>query len=922
MAARRSEPRRSLPLLHGRKPCLELIGRLVGEIERTGSALLLTGEPGIGKTALLEVARDRARDRGISVIEMAGIPAEVHLPFAALELALRPLMKRVKHLPPLQQSAFLTAIGVRDDAVRPDLFLVGLATLSLLTESAARQPILLIADDVHWLDQETCDVLAFVARRLRSDPVVLMAAVRDGFDRPFEGTDIHRVRLARLDHSDAERVLDTHAPGLPIELRNRLLEEAVGNPLALVELPRGAQALHADGGPWLPLTERLERTFSGRLKELPEATQLLLMIAAENDGTSLHEILRAAAVIQGGKVGLDLLTPAVGARLIEIDGLDLRFRHPLVRSAIHQAADPVARHRIHATLAAVIEDQLDRQLWHRAAASIGPDEELAIEHDRMAARALRRGAVAMAIEILEAAARLSGTPQSRSERLMHAAEAAVELGQPETMERLLQGADVRESNGHMQARIAWIREIGKPLTVNEPALVPELTRFATGAQVHGDSNLALRLLLRAAQRCWWGNASDTARADVLAVADELVVPLDDPRRIGIAAYAGPAPYGHETYGRLAVHASATIEDPTVAWILGNTANVVGAFDFSLRWLISASMAFRDQGRLGHLARVLFGCACAQIETGDWTGALKSTTESIQFGVETGQTVWVAASTIVQAMVEGRRGHSDVAEDHASQAERLLLSPGTNFWRAMVQDARGMIALSAGRPLEAYQHLLRVWTPGDPAFSNGMQFYCLADYVEAAVSCSQEGAAAATVEEFECRSGPIAAPWLRMVLSYCKALLAPPEQAERFFQDALGQDVQSWPFRHGRCLLAYGEWLRRQRRIMDARTPLRTARDIFDALGATPWGDRARRELRAAGEASRPRASRALDTLTPQELQIAELAAGGLSNKEIGARLYLSHRTVGYHLHRLFPKLGITARSALHSALAAETRSTN
>ncbi len=269
------------------------------------------------------------------------------------------------------------------------------------------------------------------------------------------------------------------------------------------------------------------------------------------------------------------------------------------------------------------------------------------------------------------------------------------------------------------------------------------------------------------------------------------------------------------------------------------------------------------------------------------------------------------------MVEGRRGHADLAEEHVSQAERLLLSPGSNFFRAMAQYARGMIALSAGRPFEAHQQLLRIWTPGDPAFSKGIQFCCLGDFIEAAVSCSQEGPAAATLEAFERRSGPIDVPWLRMILSYCKALLAPPDQAERFFQDALALDAQSWPFRHGRCLLAYGEWLRRQRRNMDARVPLRTARDIFDALGATPWGDRARRELRAAGEASRPRAGRALDTLTPQELQIAELAAGGLSNKEIGARLYLSHRTIGYHLHRLFPKLGITARSGLHAALASE-----
>ncbi len=736
------------------------------------------------------------------------------------------------------------------------------------------------------------------------------------------GTDIHRVRLSRLDNNDAETVLDAHAPGLPVEQRRRLLEEAAGNPLALVELPRSAQAPSADSMPWLPLTERLERAFSERLKELPDATQLLLLIGAENDGTALHELLGAGAVILGREAGLELLAPAIAAKLVEIDGPEVRFRHPLVRSAVHQAADPVMRHRIHATLAAVIRNQPDRQLWHRAAATIGPDEDLALEYDRMAARALHRGAVTMAVKILESAARLSGTPKSRSDRFMRAAEAAVELGQLEMMERLLQGADERESDWHMRARVAWIREIGQPLTVNDPARIAELTRFAVNAQAHGESSLAVRLLWRAAQRCMWGNASDTARADVLAAANELLVPADDPRRLGIAAYAGPIPHGREVYGRLAIHASRPIEDPTVAWILGNIANVVGAYDFSIRWLTVAATAFRDQGRLGNLARVLFGCACAQYEMGDWTGALKSTAESNRFGEETGQTVWVAASTIVQAMVEGRRGHADLAEEHVSQAERLLLSPGSNFFRAMAQYARGMIALSAGRPFEAYQQLLRIWTPGDPAFSKGIQFCCLGDFIEAAVSCSQEGTAAVTLEEFERRSGPIAVPWLRMILSYCKALLAPPDQAERFFQDALGLDARSWPFRHGRCLLAYGEWLRRQRRNMDARPPLRTARDIFDALGATPWGDRARRELRAAGEASRPRAGRALETLTPQELQIAELAAGGLSNKEIGARLYLSHRTVGYHLHRLFPKLGITARSGLHAALSAETRSSS
>ena len=358
----------------------------------------------------------------------------------------------------------------------------------------------------------------------------------------------------------------------------------------------------------------------------------------------------------------------------------------------------------------------------------------------------------------------------------------------------------------------------------------------------------------------------------------------------------------------------------VAWVLGITANAIGAFDFSIGWFTAASTAFREQGRLGDLARVLFGRSCAEIETGDWIGALRSSAESVRFGEETRQTVWVAAATILQAMLAARCGHFDAAEAHSGQAERLLRTPGIGFWRALLQNARGITALGAGRGAEAYEHLLRVWTPNDPAFSTAMQFYCLADYVEAAVSCNQEGTAAAAVEDIERRAGPVPVPWVRTILAYSKALLA-SDQAEKFFQDALGTDLQSWPFRRGRSLQAYGEWLRRQRRIMDARAPLRTARDIFDALGASPWSDRARRELRAAGEVSRPRAERMLDALTPQELQIAELAVRGLSNKEIGARLYLSHRTVGYHLYRIFPKLGVTSRAGLRAALNRPTQPT-
>ncbi len=326
---------------------------------------------------------------------------------------------------------------------------------------------------------------------------------------------------------------------------------------------------------------------------------------------------------------------------------------------------------------------------------------------------------------------------------------------------------------------------------------------------------------------------------------------NDARRLSIAACVGPLEHGREVYGQLAAHAAASVEDPKTAWVLGTTANSIGAYDFSIGWLTAASTAFRKQGRLGDLARVLFGRSCAEIETGDWMGALRSSAESIRFGEETRQTVWVAAATILQSILAARCGHFDTAEAHAGQAERLLRSPGTGFWRALLQDARGITALGAGRGAEAYQQLMRIWTPGDPAFNTGLQFYCLADYIEAAVSCNQESTAVAAVVEVERRSGPMAVPWVRMIVSYSKALLAASDRAEKFFQDALGIDAQTWPFRRGQILLAYGEWLRRQRRNMDARAPLRTARDIFDALGASPWSDRARRELRAAGEASRP-----------------------------------------------------------------------
>src|SRR6516164_6646837 len=485
--------RSAVNLLQGREQDIGLIGRLIDRIDQGGSTLVISGEPGIGKSALLDVARHQASERGISVLSMAGVLAEVYLPFAALEQALRPLMKRAAGLVPRQRSALLAAFGTRDDMGAPDLFVVALATLSLLTESATRKPILLVADDAQWLDQATYDVLAFVSRRLSSDPVVLLVAMRDGFNRSLGDASTLRLRLSGLAEADAERLLDAHAPGLSAELRSRFLAYAAGNPLALVELPRGERAAEVGDATWLPLTERLERAFSSRLSDLPNVTQTLLFVAAENDGTSLHETLSAGEAMLNERVGVDALAPAIAAKLIEIDKTEVRFRHPLVRSAMHQAADLSTRQSIHAALAATIQDQLDRQLWHRAAATIGPDDELASEHDRMATRALRRGAVAMAIEVLENAARLSSTAKARSERLLRAAELAADLGQPELLERLLRQVDLDESDQLAPVRIGWCREISQPPAVDDPAKVPALVGLAAQAYAAGAKDLASNL---------------------------------------------------------------------------------------------------------------------------------------------------------------------------------------------------------------------------------------------------------------------------------------------------------------------------------------------------------------------------------------------------------------------------------------------
>lgn len=907
---REGAPRSRVSSLQGRETEVALIDQLLDRIDQGGSTLVISGAAGIGKSALLEEAKSRARERGITVLGMTGVLAEVHLVFAGLEQALRPLMKQAKSLAPGQRSALLSALGMRNDAAAsPDIWLVALATLTLLTGGSGRKPILLVADDAQWLDEATRDVLSFVSRRLSSDPIVLLLAVREDFDLPFGDPDTLRHVIPALSDADAARLLDIQAPGLSNNLRGRVLREAVGNPLALVELPRAIQAADDGEARWLPLTDRLERAFSSRLSELPNVTRTLLSVAAENDGTSPHEIMRACEVLLDASIGVNAFAPAVSAKLIELDATEARFRHPLVRSAIHQAADLATRQKVHDALAAIIEDQ-DRRLWHRAAATIGPDDELAAEHDLMAVRAQRRGSVVMAIDILQIAAKLSSTAEARRERLLRAAEFAADLGRPKLLEQLLHGVEVGGSDELTAARVGWCREDSQPSMVNDPGKIRALVGLADQAHAAGAKDLAANLLWLAALRCWWSNASNDVRENVLAAASQPELPELDARLIGISASAEPLRRGGEVYDKLMALSERGVDDPHIGRILGGAAVLIGAFDLSASFLAQSSAELRKQARIGYLPRVLFTQAWAEMEVGNWVGAMREAEEAVRLAEEIGDSLWSAAATIVKARLAAMQGDLARSEAHAAQAERLVLSTRASFLLAMLQLARGIAAIGGGRHLEAFEHLQRLFAPADPAFHLGLQFFALADFVEAAAYSDRSQAARGVIEEIERVSAPKPVPWVETMLSYSKALVATDEDAERFFLQGLGPAAKNWPFLRGRLLLGYGTWLRRQRRPANARAPLREARDIFDALGASPWSNRAREELRAAGETSLRRTERIWEKLTPQELHIAQLAAQGLSNKEIAARLYLSHKTVGYHLQRIFSKAGITSRSRL------------
>ncbi|MBP2477773.1 DNA-binding CsgD family transcriptional regulator [Crossiella equi] len=871
---------------------MELLGRdlerkqlaeLVDGVAERGGALLVTGEPGIGKSALLAHARQALAGARVRVLTATGAEPEQHLAFAGLHQLLYPLRGFSDRLPQAQRDALRTALGLADGAP-PEVYLVGLAVLNLLAEAAVERPLVLFVDDLHWVDHASREVLAFLARRLESEPVVLVLSTRDGGP---ELAGVPELRLAPLPRDVAGQFL----PGLTPPERDRVLDAALGNPLALTELGQ-----RPGDGAGLPLTQRLERAFTARAAGLPPETRRALLVAAVNDSAALAEVVAA-----GGDLG-----PAVAAGLVDVHEGTVTFRHPLVRSALTHAAGTEARRQAHLDLAEVLTGQPDRVAWHRAEAAEGEAEDVAAALVDSAGRALRRGGTAAALTALERAARLSA-PATRAGRLLRTAELAVDAGQRDVVDRLLTELSTTDLTPRQRALATWLPtgfDDGVRAGVAGPV---ELAGLARQVARDGDLDLAMRILWSTAMRCFWVEPGPEARQHILEVADEMPVDPGDPRIVAVNAYLAPLARGARVVAALRGMGEGIA--PHECRFLGSAALQVGAFEESARFSAAAQPGLRADGRLGLLTRALAVQATSCARLGDLATAAPAAEEAARLAEETRQPYMVGLARAVQAEIAALRGEYGHAEALAAEAERVGLAAGARPVLATAQLARGLAALGQGRYADAYNALARLHDPRDPAFQLALRGHATAELAEAAARCDQAAQARVLLRGLPPESSPALAHGLR----HAHAVLAPDSRAEKAFGTALAEADPGWPLERGRVRLAFGEWLRRQRRAAESRTHLRAAAETFTALGVTGWAERARRELRAAGEAVPERCPDRVE-LTAHELSIAGLAAEGLTNREIGQRLFLSHRTVSTHLHRIFPKLGVTARGELAAAL--------
>ncbi|HST66347.1 MAG TPA: AAA family ATPase [Mycobacteriales bacterium] len=871
-----------------------LAGLVDGARHGRGGALVLRGEAGVGKSALLEDLLAGAA--GVQVLRTQALESESPLAFAALHQLLRPLLRLLDRIPAPQARALQVAFGQAEGpAVEP--FLVALATLSMLTEAAEEAPVLGLVDDAHWLDAASADALLFAARRLHADPVAMVLAARDG--APFVADGIPSLVLAGLDATAARVLLGQRAGHpLPEEVIEQLLAESGGNPLALVELPTALTAAQLRGtAPMparLPLTADVEAVFLDRSRRLPAAVRTVLLVAAADDSGRTATVRRAAATL-----GADALDDAERSGLLLIDGDSARVRHPLVRSAIYQAATSGQRRAVHQALADALADDPDREAWHRAAAADGPDDGVAAALDRVASRAERRGGYAAAAAAYERAAALTTGEQPRAARSFGAARNAWSCGQPARARTLAAAARRGTEDRLLRADIDRLR--GRiEVNVGSASDAHRIFTAAARAVASADADRALEMAVAAAVLVVYG-------ADSGETVDPSALPGDTSRRRCLtrllasmtAAARGDVATAITALGD-ALEEGAAVTDPDVLANLGNAALHLGD-DEAHRRCLTAMLSGARAGGAGML--VLYALprlAFHQLLSGQWAAAAGSAAEALALAPRPLRAAPLAWLTLLAAL-QGRPDYDDLSAELRTATESHPLGILTDPVHDLTRWATGVRAARGGDVHTALHHLARIRLPVIARMA-------AVDRVDAAVRADDRERAATWTAELTAFADATRWPWAKAAAAHGRALLAGPAQAPGQFEDALRH--QGRPYDRARTHLAYGEFLRRAQRRVDARTQLRLALETFQDLQAEPLVEHATRELRASGETARTRDPSTLLALTPMELRVAELVRQGLSNKDIAAQCWISPRTVAFHLRNCFTKAGVTFRGEL------------
>ena len=906
--------------LRGRSAECRALDRLL-ESARAGqsAALVLRGEAGVGKTALLDYAAERAS--GCRLARVAGVESETGFAFAGLMQLLRGAGPgRDEQLPAPQRDALGRAFGVIDGPA-PETFLVSLAALNLLCQVSEERPLVCVVDDAQWLDGESASALSFVARRLGAEGIAMLFAVRNpSAEHELDG--LPELVLGGLGDADARLLLEEAVPGgLDEEVRERILAEANGNPLALLELPRGLTPAELAGGFGLPdepeLSSRIEQTFLRRVQVLPPDTRRALLIAAAEAVGDAAVIAQAAGRLGVGAAGL---IPAEDAGLVELGGR-VRFRHPLVRTAAYRSATPSERREAHDALAAATDPERDpdRRAWHRAHAAAGPDESVASELERSASRAQARGGVAAAAAFLERAAELSPDAVQRGARALAAARLKLDVGALDATERLLTAATSapleeldRARAERLRAQLAYARTRGsetpalfsaaaKRLEPLDPELARETHLEALWAALRGGAFAKDPGVVAAAEAAMLGSGREPARAIDLML--EAVV---------ARATRGYAPALSAAARALAAFRAEGSRRENLAWCWLAYWLALDLWEDDTCEAIAsgAGRVARESGYLTALPFALNYAAAFPIMRGEFGIAEQMMRERDTIIAATRSTYTVSISVLLTAW----RGDRETTYKLRAPTIRAGTARGEGFVvEKLAEWAVAVLHNGLGEYADAAAAAQRACDSDLLGFGN----WVLPELIEAAVRSGDRPAAEVAFARLAERSRPSATEWARGIEAATHALVSDGAEAEALHLEAIDRlGRPRLAVLHARAKLNYGEWLRRERRRVDARTQLKAAYDAFESMGAHGFAERARRELLATGETVRKRTIETLDELTPQEAQIARLASERLTNPEIAAQLYLSHRTVEYHLHKVFTKLGIGSRRELVAALSA------